>query len=92
MLCFLMMPVLRFADLCMNAALTLVYSQNVINSFDQLCLFIRNQYLGEVDDLLDYFKDTYIGRFHRNAPYRGAPLSIEHKFWQNLLVSYAIFP
>ena len=60
-------------QLRMIAALAFVSPQDVVNSFDELCVIIRNQYDGDIDEGLDYFEDTYIGRFRRNTP-RGPPL------------------
>ena len=42
--------------------------QDVVNSFDELCVFIRNQYDGDANEVLDYFEDNYSGSFRRNAP------------------------
>ena len=55
-------------QLRMIAALALVAPQDVVNSFDELCVVIRNQYDGDAHKVLDYFGDTYIGPFCRNAP------------------------
>ena len=64
----------------MIAALAFVPPQNVVNSFDELCVVIRNQYDGDADEVLDYFEDTYIGRrFRRNAPRR--PPLFPVKLW-----------
>ena len=52
----------------MIAALALVSPQNVVNSFDELCVVIRNQYHGDADEVPDYFVNTYMGRFRRNVP------------------------
>ena len=60
-------------QLGMIAALAFLPPQDVVNSFDQLCVVIRNQYNEDADEVLDYFEDTYIGRFRRNAP-RSPPL------------------
>ena len=43
---------------------------NVINCFVALCPEIRNNFNADADDLLEYFEDTYIGRFLQNAPRR----------------------
>ena len=50
--------------------------QDVVNSFDELCAVIQNQY-EEADEVLDYFKDTCIGRFCRNAPRHSLVFPIE---------------
>ena len=52
----------------MIAATAFLPPADVIQGFDDLCIEIRNLYQAEVDDLLEYFEDTYIGRFRRNAP------------------------
>ena len=64
-------------QLRMIAALVFVPPQDVVNSFDELCVVIRNHYDGDVDEVLDYFEDTYIGRFPRNAPQRPPFFPIE---------------
>ena len=38
------------------------------NSFDELCVSIRNQYDGDADEVLNYFEHTYIGCFCRKTP------------------------
>ena len=40
------------------------------NSFDKIFVVVRNQYDGDADEVLDYFEDTYISRFRRNASRR----------------------
>ena len=57
-------------QLRMIAALAFLPSQDVVNSFDELCVVTRNQYDGDADEVLDYFEDTYVGCFCRNAPRR----------------------
>ena len=47
----------------MIAALAL----DVVNSFDEHCVVIRNEHGGDAGEVLDYFGDTYIDRFCRNA-------------------------
>ena len=64
-------------QLRMIAALAFVPPQDVVNSFDELCVAIRNQYDGDADKVLDYFEDTYIGRFRRNSPRRPRLFPIE---------------
>ena len=51
----------------MIAALAFMPPQDMVNSFDELCVVIRDQYDGDPDEVLDYFGDTYIGGFRRNA-------------------------
>ena len=41
----------------MIAALVFVRPQDVVNSFDELCVIIRNQYDREADEVLNYFGD-----------------------------------
>jgi len=57
----------------MIAALAFIPPDEVVNAFDRLCEVIRNTYQNDADRVLDYFEDTYIGRFRRNAP-RAIPL------------------
>ena len=64
-------------QLPMIAALAFVPPRDVVNSFNELCVVIRNQYDGDTDEVLDYFGDTYIGRFRRNAPRRPSLFSIQ---------------
>ena len=64
-------------QLRMIAALAFVPSQDVVNSFDEFCVVIQNQYDRDADEVLDYFEDTYIGRFRRNAPRRPPLFPIE---------------
>ena len=49
----------------------------MVNSFDELCVVIRDQYDGDPDEVLDYFGDTYIGGFRRNASWRPPLFPIE---------------
>lgn len=56
----------------MIPALAFVPPDQVIDVFERLSDEIRRIYEDEVDQLLDYFEDTYIGRFRRNA-LRAAP-------------------
>ena len=53
---------------CMIATLGFVPPQDLVNSFDELCVVIRNHYDGDVEERPYYFKDSYIGCFRRNAP------------------------
>ena len=61
----------------MICALAFFPPDDVINGFDDLCNEIRNTFNGDADDLLEYFEDTYIGRFRRNAPRRAPLFAIE---------------
>jgi hypothetical protein len=45
----------------------------VIDYFEQLVDYIRNQFNADCDEIINYFEDVYIGRYRRNAA-RGAPL------------------
>ena len=54
----------------MIAATAFLPLGNVIAGFDDVCDAIRNNYQAEADDLLEYFEDTYIGRYQTNAPRR----------------------
>ena len=57
----------------MIAALVLVPPDEVEAYFEQYCDYPRNLYNDDCDPIIDYFEDTYVGRFRRNAP-RRAPL------------------
>ena len=61
----------------MLAALAFIPPNTVIEAFEELIDVIRLQFLGEADQFIDYFDDTYIGRFRRNAPRRQPMFSIE---------------
>ena len=52
--------------LCMTVTLSILPPKNIINCFDQLCLLIRNEYLGDVDNKRDYFEETYIDRLSKS--------------------------
>ena len=56
--------------LWMISALALLPPGDVIDGFEELSDVIRERCNDTVDDLLQYFEDTYIGRFRRNAPRR----------------------
>ena len=60
-------------QLRMITALVFVPPQDVVNSFDKLFVVIQNQCEGDAEEVLYYFKDTYIGRFQRIDP-RHTPL------------------
>ena len=64
-------------QLWMIAALAFASLQDVVNSFDELCVVIRNQYDGDADEVFDYFEDTFIGCFRRKAPRRPPLFPIE---------------
>ena len=71
-------------QLRMITALAFLPPQDVVNSFDELCVVILNQYDGDADEMLHYFEDIYIGRFCRNAPRRPAlfPIELWNMFYQ----------
>ena len=52
----------------MISALAFLPPEDVIDGFEELSDTIRELYNDTVDGLLQYFEDTYIGRFRRNAP------------------------
>ena len=54
----------------MISALAFLPPEDVIDGFEELSDVIRELYNDTVDDLLQYFEDTYIGRFRINAPRR----------------------
>ena len=54
----------------MIAATVFVLPQDVINALEQLADIIRNEHQADLDDVLDYFEDSYIARFRGNAPCR----------------------
>ena len=45
-------------QLSMIAALAFVPPRDVVSSFDEHRVVIKNQYDGDADELLDYFDDT----------------------------------
>ena len=62
----------------MIPALAFIPPNDVVDGFERLTDLIRNQYGDATDGVLDYFEDTYIGRFKRNAA-RATPNSdVEH--------------
>ena len=61
----------------MVAALAFVPSHDVIASFDLLCDQIRLTHGDDVDRVLDYFEDNYIGRFRAKAQHRAPIFPIE---------------
>ena len=50
----------------MIPALAFLPPQHVIDVFERLSDHIRQTYGADADEVLDYFEDTYIGRFRRN--------------------------
>ena len=61
----------------MLAALAFFPPNDVIDSFDTLADYSKNGYGKDLDDMLDYFEDNYIGRFRHNAPRRPPTFNIE---------------
>ena len=56
----------------MLCALAFLPPDHIVQRFEDLTDHIRINYQGEVDNLLEYFEGTYIGRYRRNAPHRTA--------------------
>ena len=56
----------------MLCALAFLLPDDVVQGFEDLTDHIRINYQGEVDNLLEYFEGTYIGRYRRNALHRTA--------------------
>ena len=64
----------EFANtLRMLLALALVPEDDMIRFFEQYCDYARNLYHQDCDQVIDYFEETYVGLFRRNAP-RRAPM------------------
>ena len=63
----------------MVSALAFIPVDEVLNSFYDLEIFIRDNFDGVVgvDDVLDYFEDNYIGRQRRGRPRAIPPFPIE---------------
>ena len=57
----------------MLPALMFLPAGDVIEGFEELVDIVRILYDDVADDLLQYFEDTYIGRYRKNAP-RRSPL------------------
>ena len=66
-------------SLRMITAPAFVPADNVIQAFENLSDHLRYTYpdIEGTDQLLEYFEDTYIGRYRRNAPRRPPHFSIE---------------
>ena len=54
----------------MLPALAFLHAGDAIERFKELVDTIRILYDDVADDLLQYFEDTYIGRYRRNTPRR----------------------
>ena len=63
----------------MITMLAFVTADNVILAFEKLSDHLRYTYpdIEGIDQFLEYFEDTYIGRYRRNAPRRPPHFSIE---------------
>ena len=57
-------------SLRMIAALPFVPPDEVETYFEQYCDYVRNLYNDDCYPIIDYFEDTYIGRFCLHAPRR----------------------
>ena len=64
-------------NLRMISAIAFAPPDDVIESFDILTDELRRQFGDALEDLLQYFEDTYIGRFRRNLPRRAPMDAIE---------------
>ena len=60
----------------MICALAFLPPDDFIDGFEQLCDLIREAYGDLTENILEYFEDTYIGRFRLNAPGRPPLFSI----------------
>lgn len=60
----------------MICALAFIPPNSVIDAFVEVCQCIRNNFNDIADDLIQYFEDTYIGRFRQNAPRRNPIFNI----------------
>ena len=63
----------------MLPALAFLPAGDVIEGFEELVDTMRILYDDVADDVLQYFEDTYIGRYRRNAPRRPPLFGIN--FW-----------
>lgn len=57
-------------QLQMLAALAFVPKNNVIKYLNQLCDNIQRVYADDCEEVLDYFENHFIGRFHEKVPHR----------------------
>ena len=64
-------------NLRMISAIAFVPPDDVIESFDILTDELRRQFGDTLEDQLQYFEDSYIGRFRRNLPRRAPMFTIE---------------
>ena len=80
----------EFANtLRMIAGLAFAPPDEVEAYFEQYCDYARNLYDDDCGPIIDYFEDTYIGRFRRNAPRRctlfpQAPWNIFHRTFNEI--------
>ena len=49
----------------------------MIQGFEELADHLRDVFNGDADDLLEYFEDTYIAKYRRNAPRRQESFPIQ---------------
>lgn len=52
----------------MLCAIAFLPPKEIIRGFETLCDIIQSNFEDKADDLLDNFKNTYIGTFRHNAP------------------------
>jgi len=74
----------------MICALSFLPPDDVEEGFEQLSDVIREAYNDQMDNLLEYFEDTYIGRYRRNAPRRPAMFPVN--FWNMFHRTYDELP
>ena len=61
----------------MIIALAFVPQQDVVDSFEILCQHIGNIHNEDLDNVIIYFEDNYIGHFIQHAPRRNPTFMIE---------------
>ena len=61
----------------MLCAIAFLSPADVSQGFEELIDEIRNIYNDEVDELLDYLEDNFIGRFRRNATRRPPSFALD---------------
>lgn len=74
----------------MLSAIAFLPPNDVIRGFEEFADCIWNVDNGYADDLLEYFEDTYIGRYLRNAPRRQPSFPIQ--LWTVSQNRQQIFP
>ena len=60
----------------MLGALALAPPNGVIDLFDTLADYSKNNYEQDLDDMLHCFQDNYVGRFRHNAPRRRSTFNL----------------